>query len=599
MRDVRRVRAFSRCGLARVAWLAAAVALAACALFAGAVEGRASRPDEANARAGSSGTTRPTSLASPLAEFANGTENRLLRVESGYDALLLRVHLIRAARTSVEIQTFIWTNDECGRLLLWELIEAARRGVHVRILADQMFSEKDPAVMAFLATVHPNFEVKHYRPAFARIDPSLWQRLAAGALAFRSTNQRMHNKVMLVDGAVLVTGGRNVENTYFDHSTELNFRDRDVLATGPVVAAAQKSFEEFWAYRHAVPSGALRDVAAEIARGKFRRYERRADWDFGGLFGELGREADDAALVRERFAARLRPVQRAEFVSDEPGKSRGWFGPLPRLTRQLRAALEQAREQIVMQTPYLVLSPAARDLFGDLRARRPQLQFRISSNSFASTDNLLAYSANYRLRGVYIEQLGLQVHEFKPRPAEMPELFRQHDEMTRRAAPRIAQGEQKRPPFLCVHAKSLVVDDRVAFVGSYNLDPRSERLNTEVGLIVEDADFARGLRAEIERDLAPENSWVIARRDLPLGLDKVNGLIEGVISLTPLEIWPLRNTSSFDLRPGAQPVPPDDPEFHRRYIEVGSFPGTDGLLSQKEILTRLYKAVGAPLTPVI
>jgi len=536
---------------------------------------------------------------SPLRDSPGDGANRLLRVESGYDALLLRVHLIRTARASVEMQTFIWTNDECGRLLLWELIEAARRGVHVRLLVDQMFSEKDPATIAFLAAVHPNLEIRHYRPAFSRLDPSLWQQLAAGALAFRSTNQRMHNKVMIVDGAVLVTGGRNVENTYFDHATELNFRDRDVLATGPVVAAARQSFEEFWAYRHAVPSRALRDVARELARGNFRRYDRREDWDFGGMFGALGREADDAALIRERFAARLRPVRRAEFVGDEPGKTRGWFGPAARVTRELRAALEQARERVVMQTPYLVLSPAARALFRELRERQPALQFRISSNSFASTDNLLAYSANYRLRGVYLEQLGLEVHEFKPRPAALPELFRHHDEMERRAAPRLAAGAQKRGPFLCVHAKSLVVDDRTAFVGSYNLDPRSERLNTEAGLIVEDEEFARGLRAEIERDLAPENSWVIARRDFPLGLDKLNRLIEGVISITPLEVWPLRNTSSYDLRPGAEPVPPGHPEFHRRYLEVGSFPGTDGLLSQKEILTRLYKAVGAPLTPVI
>ncbi len=228
------------------------------------------------------------------------------RIESGYDALLLRVHLIRAARESVEMQTFIWTNDECGRLLLWELLEAARRGVKVRILADQMFSEKDPATVAFMATAHPNFEIRHYRPAFDRIDPAFWQRIVAGALSFRASNQRMHNKVMLVDGTELITGGRNVENTYYDHSTELNFRDRDVLATGPVVAAARKSFEEFWAYRHAVPSAALRDVATEIARGKFRRYDRREDWDFGGLFGELTREADDATLIREHFAARMR-----------------------------------------------------------------------------------------------------------------------------------------------------------------------------------------------------------------------------------------------------------------------------------------------------
>jgi len=536
---------------------------------------------------------------SPLAEKIDAQQNQLLRLESGYDALLARVHLIRAARESVEMQTFIWTNDECGRLLLWELLEAARRGVKVRIIADQMFSEKDPAAVAFMATAHANFEIRHYRPAFDRIDPSLWQRLVSGALAFRSTNQRMHNKVMIVDGAVLITGGRNVENTYFDHSTELNFRDRDVLATGPVVAAARKSFEEFWAFRQVVPSRALKDVAAEIARGKFRRYDRREDWDFGGYFGELAREADDAAAIRARFAAQMRPVRAATFISDEPGKSRGWFSPTARITRELRRALERAHEHVVMQTPYLVLSPAARSALAELRERQPRLQVQISTNSLASTDNLLAYSANYRLRSVYIEQLGLRVHEFKPRPAAWAEHFRGHATFEQRAAERIARGEQKRGPFLCVHAKSLVVDDALAFVGSYNLDPRSERLNTEAGLLVDDEEFARGLRAEIERDVRAENSWVVARRELPLGLDKINGLIVGLTSLSPVDLWPLQNTTSYELRPGAAELPPEHPDFPKHYRDVGAFPGTDGLLSQKEILTRLYKAVGSPLTPVL
>src|SRR5687768_10647428 len=88
--------------------------------------------------------------------------NRLATIGNGYDALLLRVHLIRQATTAIDIQTFIWTNDECGRLMIYELIEAARRGVKVRIIADHMFSDQDPETVAFLATVHPNFQLKHY-----------------------------------------------------------------------------------------------------------------------------------------------------------------------------------------------------------------------------------------------------------------------------------------------------------------------------------------------------------------------------------------------------------------------------------------------------
>ena len=171
--------------------------------------------------------------------------------------------------------------------------------------------------------------------------------------------------------------------------------------------------------------------------------------------------------------------------------------------------------------------------------------------------------------------------------------------MAARAAERIKAGRQKRAPFLCLHAKSLVVDARLAFVGSYNLDPRSENLNTEVGLLVEDAAFARELLADMARDMRAENSWVIARRDIPLKLDALNGLIDGILSLSPIDVWPIQNTSSFELRPGAAEVPPGDPAFYQNYREVGPFPGAEGTLSNKEILTRLYKAIGAPLTPVL
>ena len=524
--------------------------------------------------------------------------NRLALIGNGYDALLLRVHLIRQAQASIAIQTFIWTNDECGRLLIYELLGAARRGVKVRIIADHLVSEQDPATMAFLATAHPNLEVRHYRPAFSRMNPSLWQKLLAGLRSFRAINQRMHNKVLLVDDAVLLTGGRNVENTYFDHSTAMNFLDRDVLAVGAVVPLASAAFERYWRYEHVVPSAALSDVAAVVARGDFRRYPARADYDFGPHFTELDREADDAALIAARFASRLRPAQRVTFVCDEPGKALHGASGMSHITKRLRETLEGAKSSIVMQTPYLVLSPPARTLIKDLHRKNPGLRVRISSNSFASTDNLFAYSANYRLRNTYVEDLGLEIHEFKPQPASLLTVFPRQPRMAELAAAR-AKSKSAPPPFLCLHAKSLVVDGRVAFVGSYNLDPRSENLNTEVGLLVEDEPFARALQAEIERDMRPENSWVIARRALPLRLEAINNLIENTLSLSPIDLWPIQNTSSFELLPSAVSVPPGHPDFFRNHREVGSFPGTEGLLSTKEILTRLYKAVGAPLTPIL
>ena len=541
------------------------------------------------------------SLAS--AETGEGADavtrgNRLASLDSGYDALLLRVHLIRHAQRSIVVQTFIWTNDECGRLMICELIEAARRGVKVRILADSLVSDQNPAVAAFLATAHPNLELRHYRPSWSRLKPTLVHTMLAGLWSFRGINQRMHNKLMVFDDAVMITGGRNIENTYFDHATGLNFRDRDVLAAGPVARAAAESFEEFWRYKHSVPTTALTDVAALAASGKFPRYEQRADYDFGPFFGELEREVNDAALIRQRFADRLQPVEKVTFISDEPGKSAGYFSRTARITRELRGVLAQAETSIVVQTPYLILSKPARKLIRELHKQHPGLSIRISTNSFASTDNIMAYSANYRLRNDYIEDLRLEIHEFRPQPASMPELFPTHASLAELARQRA--GEKKVPgPFLCVHAKSLVVDDRVAFIGSYNLDPRSENLNTEVGLLVEDARFARELRGQIERDMRPENAWVIGRRALPLGMQAINGVLDDFLSLAPVDVWPIQNTSSFELKPGSTAVAPWHPDFHRHYREVGSFPGTEGLLTTKEILTRLYKAVGPTLTPIL
>ncbi len=538
-------------------------------------------------------------IAASLAGGADGDitlRNQVANLSGGYDALLLRVHLIRHARRSIDIQTFIWSDDECGRLMIYELIEAARRGVRVRIIADHMVSDQDPATVAFLTTAHPNFQLRHYRPAMARIKPTLLQTLMAGARSFHGINQRMHNKLMVFDDAVMITGGRNIENSYFDHATGLNFRDRDVLAAGPVARAATESFEQFWNFRHTVPGEELKDVAAVIATNDFPRYATRAEYDFGGFFEELDREADDAAVIRERFYGLLQPVARVRLIADDPGKTGGFFTRNARITLELRAMLEQAEQSVVMQTPYLILSRAARKLVKRMQMQNPGLRIRISSNSFASTDNLLAYSANYRLRGVYIGQLGLQVYEFMPRPAALRELFPRYDEMAAQARAR----EAKAPgPILCIHAKSLVVDDRIAFIGSYNLDPRSENLNTEIGLVIEDETFARALREEIEADMRPENSWVIAKRVMPLRLTAINALFDGVLSRVPADVWPIQNTTSYELKPGAPDVPPGHPDFHQNYREAGSFPGTEGMLSTKEILTRLYKAVGSPLTPVL
>jgi phosphatidylserine/phosphatidylglycerophosphate/cardiolipin synthase-like enzyme len=526
--------------------------------------------------------------------------NRVAIINDGYDALLLRVHLIRQAKRSIDIQTFIWTNDECGRLMICELIEAARRGVRVRIIADQLVSEKDPATMAFLATVHPNLEVRHYRPAASRIAPSKVHTILSAIRSLKDVNQRMHNKTMIFDGVALITGGRNIENTYFNHSTEMNFKDRDALVIGPVVSEASESFEEFWTYRWSIASRDLLDVRAVMDKGGFRRYDRRADYDFGPFFKTLDAEEASSAELEKRFGRRLHSVKRAQFVADRPGKNRSlWLRGQGQSTRALTDALASATETVLMQTPYLVLSGKAFTLFRNMKQRAPGLRIAVSSNSFGSTDNLLAYSANYRMRARYIDGLGLEVYEYMPYPGSFPVILPQHAELATLAQARITEGKQTRQPFLCVHAKSFVVDDRIAFVGSFNLDPRSENLNTEVGLLIEDPVVTAELKADILNDMSGRNSWVIGKRAIPLHLAKVNALFDGISGLLPIDLWPIQNTTSFEWVPEGPEVRPGHPDFQRRYREAGDFPGAVGMLSRKEIVTRLYKAVGPVLTPML
>jgi phosphatidylserine/phosphatidylglycerophosphate/cardiolipin synthase-like enzyme len=373
----------------------------------------------------------------------------------------------------------------------------------------------------------------------------------------------------------------------------MTFRDRDVLVVGPVVPDVRASFDEFWTYRHSVPSSKLVDVAATIRKGEFRRYIGREDFAFTDICAKEDRDASDSDLIQRHFVDRLVAADHVEFVYDKPGKNRAvWLTGGGRITRRLVEVVEDARSEVVMQSPYFVLRTPTRAFLRELREAYPDLRMVVSSNSFGSTDNPMAYSANYRLRSAYIEDLDLEVYEFKPHPGELYTLHPNFDVYAERAEQRIAAGEQERGPFLCIHAKSAVFDRNLAYIGSYNLDPRSANLNTEVGFLIRDQRVAGQLRDAILTDCRPENSWVIAKRQMPLSAEVMNGLVENVMLFSPIDIWPIRNTSSFELRPGMPAVPPNHPDFYTNYQDVGSFPGAPANLTMKEITTRLLKAVG-------
>ena len=517
--------------------------------------------------------------------------NYVCVLNSGINALILRLHLIRNAKISIDVQTFIYDDDDVGRLLTYEFIKAAKRGVKVRIIADHLASARNLEAAAFLATVHPNLHFKHYRPVAGRMDPSQLQESVDNMIPNR-TNQRMHNKLFLVDDLIGITGGRNIENCYYDFSTETNFKDRDVLLLGPVAMDMKASFNAFWKYRHSVSSRNLPDVKKAIRKGQYKTPETREDFRLDDRFATVDRLADNRAYIHEVFAKRLVKPARVVLLADKPGKNRRFFffSGGGRITEQLAETLQLATDSLVIQSPYLVLDRKTRRLLKRLKRGHKDMRIILSSNSFAATDSVIAYSANYRLRSAYIEDVGVEIYEYKPHPTDLLHVLPSFPDLAKRG-----QAEKKeKQPHLCIHAKSLVIDERHTFIGSYNLDPRSANLNTELGLLIDDPVVATWVRNDILRDCLPRNSWVIAKRQMPLNLDDVNRLVEGTLRHTPLDVWPIRNTTSFELRPNHPAVPPYHPEFYNSYREAGDFPGAAKGGSNKEIMTRILKAISSP-----
>ncbi|MCI1711254.1 MAG: phospholipase D family protein [Chiayiivirga sp.] len=545
--------------------------------------------------------------------------HRVLLLDRGQDALLARVHLIRAARDSIELQSFIFAEDDAGYLTLNELLQAARRGVKVRVLLDQLFSVDNIRLLARLAQAHVNFELRLYNPTFGEAKTGPVDFFLGAVCCFTRFNQRMHNKLLLVDGRVGITGGRNYQNRYFDWDPGFNYRDRDILVAGPVAERMRESFEEFWGHRKTVPVAALRDVRrwigpkAAAAPLDAPRLSRAAQ------ILELTRQAEDAATLDARLLQRVRRVGRVDYVSDVPNKPFVRDRPARRdLSRQLQNLLHEAEHEVLLQTPYLVFSRGAQKTFRELHARAEPPRVIVSTNSLASTDAFPVYALSHKYKRRYLREFGFRIHETKPFPASAPidlgaatgaeptSLGADAGEARRRFGSSGSSGSGTNGPLplqragvrIGLHAKSMVIDERIAMVGTHNFDPRSDRLNTESAVIVHDAAFARELADVIRHDALPENSWTIARRPRPPILSGVNYSLGKVFEALPLfDFWPFRYATSYELKPGCAPLPPDDPGFAACYEPVGDFPEVG--LPLKSIYTRVLTAFGAGLAPIL
>ncbi len=415
-------------------------------------------------------------------------------LEKGEESLLARAWLADHAEQSIDVQYFIWSNDNIGTLATERLLRAAERGVLVRVLVDDLMIDAPDSFLLALAA-HPNIDIRIYNPQH-KVGTSKKKRLLNIFTNFRGINQRMHDKTFVVDGQVAITGGRNMADEYFDYDQKYNFRDRDILLLGPVAAEIETSFERFWKADLAKPVEKLLakkgQPTGERINDIYRELHQYAE-NQDHLAPEVSQALSD---LPQQFSLLIENLiwDRVRFISDDPGKNSGdkGLGGGGRTTTKLAEALQQAKQRVTIQSPYLVLPDGGLQLFSSLI--KQGVQIRISTNSLLSTDNLQAFSGYSKQRKKLLKT-GVEIYEFKPQPAVQHNLIERYQKL------------KKRAPIFAIHAKTLVIDGQKTYIGTFNLDPRSANLNTEVGVIIDNPELANLVEKQIERDMLPENSW--------------------------------------------------------------------------------------------
>lgn len=545
------------------------------------------RPEGPFAYSPSPGAERTEPLPSAYQDRADSTtgHHHLQLLETGDDALLARLHLFRAARQSIDIQTYIWRQDGVTRVLWDELMDAADRGVNVRILVDAFPPMGEASLLAQKAFAHEGIEVRLFNPPFPEASARTLGQLRSLPFRFRRINQRMHHKLTVIDGRIAVVGGRNIEDKYFDRRNDFVYKDRELVVIGPVVPDIQETFDVFWKHRRSVPLAFFSDVIPYLIHAP-RIPRPLADEEDRELTADL-----DALLSLRDLASlhsRLRWFEvdgEVSFLSDSP----------LRFTRrryrakhnEIRGLMREAESELLFQSPYLIWDRQFNRDLRRIRRQHPELSCVFSTNSLATADHPFVYAISFKHRKLLYTRMRLDIHQLRPDAADREEFV-----------PRITR-EPDFDPRIGIHAKSMVVDRRTALVSTHNFDPRSANINSECGVVVRDEAFARHLAGLILRDTAPENSWVIGRRinRAPLTRRISDTFAYSFMVLPVPDIWPHSYTSLFQLKDGLEPVPPRHPDFHNCFEDVGLFPGLDDRAVRRQV--NIIRAMGGWTRPLL
>ncbi|MCZ6890406.1 MAG: phospholipase D family protein [Gammaproteobacteria bacterium] len=468
-----------------------------------------------------SSSTRLYRAAQSMAA-GHGGKSGILLLDRGRDALAWRTILADASEQSIDAQYFLWKDDDVGKILIQRLLDAAARGVRVRVLIDDSMTESNPQYLALFGA-YPNVEVRLYKP-FGSTHGSFVLRWLDFATDFHRLNRRMHNKLFLVDGSFAIIGGRNIGDDYFDYPVPYVFRDRDLLALGPVAESAADEFDVYWNSDWAVPiemTVTPRPSTAAAYAEKESLDEFAADPEHypAGFYGDPSNvDAEIAKLADQLIWGEARLL--FDAVPGPEGKPQ----PHPlagRIDVELRRIVEQSTEELLVESAYLILADGAFPILDEMGKRG--IKTRFVTNSMASNNHLSAFEGYRKQRKAILGVTNARMFEIRPDFKSQRELF---------TASELEQHEMQ----FGLHAKTSVFDRKFVFVGSFNVDPRSRNLNTEMGLLVESEELGRLVAESIERDMAAGNSWEVVLTDAGKfrWLTHENGMVMETLDKEPM-----------------------------------------------------------------
>jgi putative cardiolipin synthase len=434
---------------------------------------------------------KPPATTGIIADTANGIAERHGAGSSGFklldtsrDGLEWRLALIDSAISSVDIMTYLWYPDISGKLILERAVLAAERGVHVRLVIDDLLTIDQDELIVDLNN-HPNIELRLFNPWKGR---SLTSRAGEMIAEMERLNTRMHTKLLIADGNAAIVGGRNIGDHYFGLSDAYNFHDLDVLGFGPIAQDANDMFDEYWNSDWIVPSTNL-TVEPDQAKAREAWKNIQGATKSASQLENLPREPKDWSADIAALETELRPGVGHLVYDDVSAQqiSQDMIGTM-------FALFDSAQEELLITNAYIIPGEAAIEFLDGLSDRG--VDVRILTNSLASHD-VPAVNSHYESWRDDLIKAGAELYELRADAA--------------------IQSIVDVPPvsgeFTGLHTKAAVIDGRYSFVGSMNLDPRSANINTEMGAIIDSSGLAADLRALMLRDMSGENAWQVLLND--------------------------------------------------------------------------------------